>query len=226
MAHSVVDLILYLFTDLPDVVERMQGLRMRESLLGCCCWKYMSSIENSLPAFKAFLLAARRVNITKLAEFVGRDVCWIHFMFCRWILALEEVEGCLTSLGDEREISSLKRNRHLWNLGRQLKLMHGLLFDVNKAWLSRQEYTQDMNLVQPVSWKTIWLTSAKALDYLSTKDSAWFEVKSKLAAWGNGRFDTRLTLDIIMEEDKEAYDNTHVVLVNAFNYILVYGGKA
>lgn len=119
------------------------------------------------------------------------------------------------------------------HLGQELKSLRDGLSELTKSWLSQRNDEQYLvepfswKAGKPFSWKTVWFTSGNALQYLSDKDPAWYEVKCDLAAWGNGRFHTALTLDRIMghiREDKEAYFETNQVLAAGFQWILVYAG--
>jgi len=89
---------------------------------------------------------------------------------------------------------------------------------MTRLWLSRREDVVP-NSLQLFSWETVFNTAADALDYLSRQNPSWFTVKCKLVGWGNGQFDTKLTLDEVLK-DKEAWQNCHRRIISGFTTIL------
>lgn len=224
-AHHIMRFMTILHTDVYEVIDLMEDVRV--DLKGKFVRKHLANLAaailSSLPAYKPFCLAARRQNIVDLASFIGyRNVYWVGWVCAEILIALDESRECLTRLEDLRHASFIQQSRPVLRLHKQLWFVRRGLFEMTRLWLSqRKDLVPDP--LQSFSWETVFNTAADALEHITRQDPSWFAIRCKLVGWGNGQFDTKLTLDEVMK-DEEAWQNCHGRLIRGFTTILSYGG--
>lgn len=124
-AHNVVRLMIKLHLEIPDVIARMQRV-----LVYVGDWYFnwhfgvlTRAINKLRPAFRTFLLAARRQNIISLPDFIGADVYWLEFMCYRVLIALDSCEEHLTTLEGLKQAMFIKQARLLLRFDSQLGII-------------------------------------------------------------------------------------------------------
>jgi len=183
------DVLFQLVCELPHDFDRLESVLtgVQDVFAEWYLRSLAKEIRRMLPAFKTFLLAARRQHILGLGEFIGEELHWIEHKCRTMDVARHDREKHLAKLERLTHVSFIDQVKLFWHLGQQLKVLRDGLSELTKSWLSQRN--DEQHLVQPLSCKTgqpfsfkiVWFTSADALQYLADKDPAWYEVRCSLA---------------------------------------------